>query len=111
MQRTKIFLHTSNYEGFSTVCIEAMYAGAHVISFCYPLDHPVPHWHVVNNAEEMTAKAIELLQDAGTAYEPVLLYSMDDSARSIMKLFDDEPGVPGESKANRDANAVLNNGK
>ena len=88
MQQTKIFLHTSEYEGFSTVCLEALYAGAHVISFCYPLDHPVPHWHVVKSKDEMTAKALEILQNPASEYTPVLLYSMDDSAKEMMRLFE-----------------------
>ena len=29
MQRSKIFLHPSNYEGYGTVCLEALCAGAH----------------------------------------------------------------------------------
>jgi len=33
MQRSKVFLHPSNYEGFSTVLSEALYAGVHVVSF------------------------------------------------------------------------------
>jgi glycosyltransferase involved in cell wall biosynthesis len=37
MQASRIFLHTSSYEGFSSVCLEALYSGAHVISFCRPL--------------------------------------------------------------------------
>jgi glycosyltransferase involved in cell wall biosynthesis len=88
MQRAKIFLHTSSYEGFSTVCMEALYAGAHVISFCYPLDHPVPHWHVVKDAVEMKNKATEILQDPNRDHSPVLLYSMDDSAKAVMQLFE-----------------------
>ncbi|AXY75677.1 glycosyltransferase [Paraflavitalea soli] len=87
MQRSKIFLHTSRSEGCSTVCLEALYAGAHVISFCYPFDHPVPHWHVVTDAAAMESKAIEILQDASTEYERVLSHSMNDSARTIMELF------------------------
>ncbi len=90
MQRTKVFLHTSNYEGFSTVCLEALYAGAHVVSFVYPLEHSVPHWHVVNNMEEMKTKVIDILQNPNTEYTPVLLYSMDDSAKAVMKLFESE---------------------
>lgn len=86
MQRTKIFLHTSRYEGFSTVCLEALYAGAHVISFCYPLRDAVPHWHVVNNLEEMISKAMELLQDPAMTYPSVKLYDMDDSAKTMMRL-------------------------
>ena len=37
MQRAKILLHPSAYEGFSGVCLEAVKAGAHVISFCRPM--------------------------------------------------------------------------
>jgi len=33
MQRGKVFLHPSSYEGFGIVCIEALCSGAEVISF------------------------------------------------------------------------------
>ena len=90
MQKTKVFLHTSRFEGFGGVCLEALYAGAHVISFTYPLEHPVGHWHVVSNIDEMAAKAIDILRDPNTEYSPVLVYSMDDSAKGVMNLFDNE---------------------
>jgi glycosyltransferase involved in cell wall biosynthesis len=88
MQRSKLFLHTSRYEGCSTVCLEALYAGAQVISFCYPFDHPVPHWHVVSDAEAMIAKAKELLQDPDTSiYTGIVKHSMEESAKAVMELF------------------------
>ena len=87
MQRAKIFLHTSNYEGFGTVCLEALYAGAHVVSFTKPMDIDIPHWHHVNNENEMTIKVRELLQDDTTVYESVCVYSSDDIAKSMLKLF------------------------
>lgn len=87
MQRSKIFLHTSYYEGFSTVCLEALYAGAHVISFCNPVTAPLPHWHIVNNEEEMLEKLWELLNNPSLQHDPILLYSMKDSARKVMELF------------------------
>ena len=87
MQRTKVFLHTSSYEGYSTVCLEALYAGAHVISFCDPIDQQIAQWHIVESVEEMAEKALEILQDPDTAYKPILLHSMDDIARSVMQLF------------------------
>jgi glycosyltransferase involved in cell wall biosynthesis len=87
MQRAKILLHTSSYEGFSSVCLEALFAGAHVISFCDPTGIPVKNWHVVSDPEEMFARALALLQDPYTAYEPVQLHTMDDSAREMMGLF------------------------
>ena len=87
MHRTKVFLHTSNYEGFSTVCLEALYAGCHVISFIKPMEHNIEHWHIVQTKEEMEKKAIEILKNPGIAYRAVLPYTMDDSARAVMHLF------------------------
>jgi len=86
MQRSKILLHTSSYEGFSTVCIEALYAGAHVISFVNT-GSPIKNWHVVNSEEEMLARAMELLQSADTVYESVQPFAMDNSVRAMMALY------------------------
>jgi glycosyltransferase involved in cell wall biosynthesis len=87
MQRAKVFLHTSNYEGFSTVCLEALYAGCHVISFIKPMQHDIDHWHIVQTKKEMIKKAIEILKSPGTTYTKVMAYTMDDSARAVMQLF------------------------
>lgn len=87
MCRARVFLHTSTYEGFSTVCLEALYAGAQVISFCDPMVGRIKNWHIVNNKEEMLALALKILRDPNMVYEPVFPYSMDDSAKKVMKLF------------------------
>ena len=88
MQRSKIFLHTSCYEGFSTVCLEALYAGCQVISFIKPMDHDIDHWHIVKSKSEMVQKVIDVLKNPATEYTQVMPYVMDDTARSVMKLFD-----------------------
>jgi glycosyltransferase involved in cell wall biosynthesis len=87
MQRTKVFLHTSNYEGFSTVCLEALYAGCQVISFIKPMNDDIDHWHIVQTKEEMFKKAIGILKNPETAYTTVFPFNMDDSARAVMQLF------------------------
>lgn len=89
MGRSKIFLHTSSYEGFSTVCLEALYAGTQVISFCDPLQGTLPHWHVVRTEGEMIHKAIELLLSPATEYTSVLAYRIQDSAKAFVKLLND----------------------
>lgn len=89
MQRTKLFLHTSAYEGLGMVCLEALYAGAHVISFCRPFDATIPHWHIVGNKEEMVAKAIGLLQ-GGTDHTAVMPYRMEDTAIRLMQSYGHE---------------------
>lgn len=88
MCRARVFLHTASYEGFGAVCIEALYAGAHVISFCDPMLGGLKHWHIVAGKDEMVSLALQLLQDPQTVYEPVPTYSMDDNAKKVMKLFD-----------------------
>jgi len=92
MQRSKILLHPSSYEGFSMACYEALYAGAHVISFVKSMYQDVPHWHVVRSKEEMQQKAFELLNDPKLANEPIFTYSMDDSTKKLMQLFDKNIG-------------------
>jgi glycosyltransferase involved in cell wall biosynthesis len=87
MQRTKILLHPSSYEGFSGVCLEALYAGAHVISFCKPMNENTDHWHIVKDKEEMEEKALEILQNPGTAYTSKNPFPIDYTAKKIVKLF------------------------
>lgn len=86
MQRAKVFLHPSSSEGFSTVCLEALYAGVRVISFCDPADKRVPEWQIVKDEAEMIAGTRRILE-APPESKPVLLHSLEDNARSVMKLF------------------------
>ncbi len=87
MQRTKILLHPSSFEGFSGVCLEALYAGAHVISFCSAMNDNIDHWHIVNSKEEMIEKALGILQDPDTSFTSINPFSMDDTVKKVMKLF------------------------
>ena len=87
MRKTKVFLHPSSYEGFSSACLEALYGGAHVISFCKPMNQQIRHWHIVNTKEEMLQKAIELLEDPAIEFESVMPFSMHASAKKMMELF------------------------
>lgn len=86
MTRTRILLHPSAYEGCSTVCLEALYAGAHVVSFCHPGGPPVPHWHHVRNTGEMLRCALDLLQGPAD-HGRVVTQRMSESADAVMRLF------------------------
>lgn len=88
MQRSRIFLHPSSYEGFSTVCLEALYGGAQVISFVKPMQHEIKNWHVVKTKEEMTGMALQILKDQNKLWEQILVYPIDESTKKIFKLFD-----------------------
>lgn len=89
MQRSKILLHPSSYEGYSSSCLEALYAGCHVISFTRAEKRDIDHWHVVAGREEMIAKATEILKRTDySPYSPVLVHTMEDAARQMVELFE-----------------------
>lgn len=87
MQRSRILLHTSSYEGFGGVMAEALYAGAQVISFVKPMAASIPHWHQAQDKENMAAKALELLLQPPGDRTPVLPYKIEDCASSLMQLY------------------------
>lgn len=86
MSRTRIFLHPSSFEGFSGVCLEALHAGAHVLSFTKPMKHEISNWHVAGSVDEMKEKLNDLLGTSLNHY-PVNAYTTDMAAESVMKLF------------------------
>jgi len=87
MQRSRILLHTSSYEGFGGVMAEALYAGAQVISFVKPMAVSIPRWHHVRSKEDMAVKALELLQQPPADRTPVLPYAIEDCASRMMRLY------------------------
>jgi glycosyltransferase involved in cell wall biosynthesis len=88
MQRSKILLHPSSFEGFSTVCLEALYAGCYVISFTKPMAHDIRNWCIVKTEDEMVKKSLELLKNVQLTHEMVLVYDVNDTVKQIMQLFD-----------------------
>jgi glycosyltransferase involved in cell wall biosynthesis len=87
MQQTKVFLHPSSYEGFSMVCLEALYAGCQVISFCKPMITDFENWHIVKSEKEMIYKSLEILSQHDFEYNSVMPLSIHETAKSIIKLF------------------------
>jgi glycosyltransferase involved in cell wall biosynthesis len=90
MQRTKVFLHPSSYEGFGCVCAEALCAKAYVISFCKPINETIPHWLIVKTKEEMIDEAIKIIKNKQTVYKSIVPYSMTDTVKTIMKRFGED---------------------
>jgi len=87
MERSKILLHPSGYEGFSTVCLEALYARAKVVSFTQPMNYDIKNWHVVKSQQGMTEKVLELLKGTSQKYERTGGYSIENTAQRMMDLF------------------------
>jgi glycosyltransferase involved in cell wall biosynthesis len=91
MQKSKVFLHTSNYEGFGAVCLEALYAGAQVVSFVKPMQADIENWHIAENKEDMLQILKDILNSNESTYQSVLPYSIHDNAKAAIKLFDYSP--------------------
>lgn len=85
MQRAKIFLHPSAYEGFGCVCTEALYAGAYVIRLTQPMKKEMQNSFIVADKEEMISKTIGLLRQNKIA-EPVNEYPVEETAERTAAL-------------------------
>ncbi|HEY2721725.1 MAG TPA: glycosyltransferase [Chitinophagaceae bacterium] len=87
MQRSKLFLHTSSYEGFGCVCIEALQAKAQVISFCKPMKADIPYWHIAKDKKEMVEKSLNIFQGERKQWQSPARFNIRDTCTQIMKLF------------------------
>ncbi|GAC1431048.1 MAG: hypothetical protein NVSMB7_07210 [Chitinophagaceae bacterium] len=87
MQRSKVFLHPSSYEGFATVFTEALYAGAHVVGFCEPMHTIFKNQYVVKTEAEMTAKVNALLEDNNLNHDTVITWPIETTCRKISALY------------------------
>lgn len=87
MQRAKIFLHPSSFEGFGIVCIEALCAGCHVISFCKPMKQNIENWHIVDSTKAMIEQTVGVLQNPLTIYKKVVPFEINDTVGKMLQLF------------------------
>jgi glycosyltransferase involved in cell wall biosynthesis len=85
MQHSKILLHPSSYEGYSTACLEALYAGCHVVSFTWAEKKTINQWHIVASIEEMFLQCLKILNDTNAS--PICVHTMEEAAISVIKLF------------------------
>ncbi|HWZ03241.1 MAG TPA: glycosyltransferase [Mucilaginibacter sp.] len=87
MQRSKVFLHPSAYEGFGSVLSEALYAGAHVVSFCKPMNKDYRHHYVVKDQDAMNKIISSLLKNTNRGHDPVLMCPIEQIAKNVISLF------------------------
>ncbi len=87
MQRSRIFLHTSIYEGYSTVCAEALFASAKVISFCKPMHHLIENWDIVLDKDEMIGRCKSILENDQLQFNSVITNPINDIAGRMLRLF------------------------
>lgn len=87
MQRSKVLLHPSAYEGFGSVLSEALYAGAHVVSFCKPMNKDYRHHYVVKNQDDLNKALSAVLKNTHRGHDPVLMCPIEQIAKNVISLF------------------------
>lgn len=86
MNSSRIFLHTSDYEGNSSVLAEALYSGCKVVSTCTLNNKTVQNLYIEKNKKNLTDTVLKLLSEE-TQAERILFNNMEDTAKKIANLF------------------------
>lgn len=87
MNKSKILLHTSGYEGQSTVAMEALAMGLTVVCFDVGRLHVEGRVIVCNDKSEMVNQLQKLL-NSPMRYEPVMVRTTDDMVNDFLKLYE-----------------------
>lgn len=87
MNHSKIFLHTSNYEGNSTVLMEALYSGCFTISTQALSNKELRNFQIAARKDEFVQFVHSKLQNYGLPHERICFNTMDQSVKKIMDLF------------------------
>lgn len=85
MNQSKVFLHTSHYEGNSTVLMEALYSGCRVLSTCALSHKATAHLYVSADRGELKRHLLLALQHPLPASR-VVFNTMNDTARRMVSL-------------------------
>jgi glycosyltransferase involved in cell wall biosynthesis len=86
MQQSRVFLHTSSYEGQSLVMMEALYAGLPVVCFDTGRPYDGDRLNVCRDSAEMTNVILRLLSER-SGYEPVLVRTTEETARQYVEIY------------------------
>jgi glycosyltransferase involved in cell wall biosynthesis len=88
LSRSKIFLHTSTYEGQSTVISEALACGLNVVCFDIGRIDVKDKVNVCKTETDMT-KTLKKLLSSELTYKPALLRTPDDMVNDFMKVYEE----------------------
>jgi glycosyltransferase involved in cell wall biosynthesis len=86
MANSKVFLHTSGYEGSSGVIMEALYSGCYVVSTISVSLGPVKHVQIANNVNGLAGKIADLLGQEELKHEKVIFNTMKSSTEELISI-------------------------
>ena len=85
MNEASIFVHTSSYEGHSTVMLEALYSGCNVVSFLPAGEGQIVNFYPCADLAGMQDTCLSLCR-TGHIYSRVKVSDMTDSARQVQHI-------------------------
>jgi len=86
MQRSKIFVHPSTFEGSGYVFAEAIVNGMNIVSFNVGYAQKHPKWIIANDESEFE-KIIERLLSAELEFNPVNMFPMIETINKYASLY------------------------
>jgi glycosyltransferase involved in cell wall biosynthesis len=86
MQRSKIFLHPSTFEGSGFVFAEALVNGMNIVSFNIGYAQNHPKWFIANDNQDFIIITKELL-DKQLSFEPINLFPLEETVQKYFALY------------------------
>src|SRR5262249_55446220 len=86
MSRSRVLLHTSRFESFGFVFVEALSCGARIVSRGVGIAEPGPDWAVEESEPAMAAAIGRLLEQPSAT--PSIPYPVEQTVRSYWLLYD-----------------------
>jgi glycosyltransferase involved in cell wall biosynthesis len=87
MNDSRVFLHTSSFEGSSTVIAEALYSGCQVVSTVSIYSEPRPHLHLANTAAELTNAVSQALKNNLPAIR-IKSHDLKETSKDIRRILE-----------------------
>ncbi len=86
MQKSKIFVHPSKFEGFGYVFAEALVNGMNIVSFNVGHAHAHPKWSIAKDEQDFV-KIIKRLLISKLDFEPVNLFPLQETVDRYAALY------------------------
>ncbi|WP_420571734.1 glycosyltransferase family 4 protein [Kordia sp.] len=87
MAQSNILLHTSMYESFGFVFLEALYSGMQIVSYNVGLAKASKNWHVCEHKVELIEACSALLNSKNIQKERITLSSEDETINAYLSLY------------------------
>ncbi|MBD09158.1 MAG: hypothetical protein CMC68_00165 [Flavobacteriaceae bacterium] len=89
MAQAKVLLHTSKFESFGFVFLEALYSGMQIVSFNVGIASPILEWQICSTENEMTEALKAVINEPIKDKSRVALTEQDYCVKSYLKLYNE----------------------